>query len=190
MLWPFILLGNNTLSIISNARCIESVLTEGELRSTSKADVDKSLEVNNATETQRTKQFLIHNSTVIIQPVCPISQGSTEVSSVTGDQDEEVVSTSENVKNSSTKPINSTSVLSCEVDFTARRSLLHYKCTECGRECPSKHKLKRHLSTHSDARPFPCKICGRTFKWSEYLQKHMRQQHFLGKGNTYMGQLG
>ena len=67
------------------------------------------------------------------------------------------------------------------IDFAARRSLLGYKCERCGRECPTKHKLKRHLSTHSTARPFPCKICGRSFKWSEYLQKHMRLQHRNGK---------
>lgn len=67
------------------------------------------------------------------------------------------------------------------IDFATRRSLLRYKCDKCGRECPSKHKLKRHLSTHSDARPYPCKLCGRSFKWSEYLQKHMRQQHPSGK---------
>ena len=68
-----------------------------------------------------------------------------------------------------------------EIDFATRRSMLRFKCDKCGRECPSKHKLKRHLSTHSDARPFPCKLCGRTFKWSEYLQKHLRQQHPHGK---------
>ena len=79
------------------------------------------------------------------------------------------------------KTVNSESQVTCEIDFVARRSLLRYKCDKCGRECPSKHKLKRHLSTHSDARPFPCKICGRSFKWSEYLQKHMRLQHPLGK---------
>lgn len=72
----------------------------------------------------------------------------------------------------------------CEIDFAVRRSLLRYKCNRCGRECPSKHKLKRHLSTHSNARPFPCKICGRSFKWSEYLQKHMRQQHPNGKSDS------
>ena len=65
----------------------------------------------------------------------------------------------------------------------AKRRILHEKarirhiCKVCNRECPSKHKLRRHLSTHSEDRPFTCQACGRTFKWTGYLQKHIRQQH-------------
>lgn len=74
------------------------------------------------------------------------------------------------------------------LDIAARRSLLlgrtkqRHVCHVCGRECPSKHKLKRHLSTHSEDRPFSCHVCGKSFKWTEYLQKHMRQQHSGGDG--------
>ena len=69
------------------------------------------------------------------------------------------------------------------LDIATRRTILlgrtknKYVCEVCRRECPSKHKLKRHLSTHSEERPFSCQICGKSFKWTEYLQKHMRQQH-------------
>ena len=72
------------------------------------------------------------------------------------------------------------------LDIATRRNILlgrtknKYVCDVCGRECPSKHKLKRHLSTHSEERPFSCQICGKSFKWTEYLQKHMRQQHHGG----------
>lgn len=64
-----------------------------------------------------------------------------------------------------------------------KRRILHEKtrvrhiCSFCNRECPSKHKLKRHLSTHTEDRPFVCDVCGKTFKWIGYLQKHIRQQH-------------
>lgn len=57
------------------------------------------------------------------------------------------------------------------------RSKQRHVCHVCGRSCPSKHKLKRHLSTHSEERPFNCQLCGKNFKWTEYLAKHMRQQH-------------
>ena len=69
------------------------------------------------------------------------------------------------------------------LDLAQRRALLlgrtkqRHVCLQCGRECPSKHKLKRHLSTHSEQRPYNCHICGKSFKWTEYLAKHMRTQH-------------
>ena len=69
------------------------------------------------------------------------------------------------------------------IDIAAlRRSLggrprLRRTCHICGRECPSRHKLQRHLSTHSEDRPYNCRICGKAFKWTEYLSKHMRTQH-------------
>ena len=69
------------------------------------------------------------------------------------------------------------------LDLAQRRALLlgrtkqRHVCLHCGRECPSKHKLKRHLSTHSEQRPYNCHLCGKSFKWTEYLAKHMRTQH-------------
>ena len=69
------------------------------------------------------------------------------------------------------------------LDLAQRRALLlgrtkqRHVCLQCGRECPSKHKLKRHLSTHSEQRPYNCPLCGKSFKWTEYLAKHMRTQH-------------
>lgn len=57
-------------------------------------------------------------------------------------------------------------------------------CHICGRECPSRHKLQRHLSTHSEKRPYNCRICGKAFKWTEYLAKHMRTQHAQGTANS------
>lgn len=57
------------------------------------------------------------------------------------------------------------------------RPKLRRICHICGRECPSRHKLQRHLSTHTEERPYNCKICGKAFKWTEYLSKHMRTQH-------------
>ena len=69
------------------------------------------------------------------------------------------------------------------LDLAQRRAVLlgrtkqRHVCLQCGRECPSKHKLKRHLSTHSEQRPYNCHLCGKSFKWTEYLAKHMRTQH-------------
>ncbi len=121
---------------------------------------------------------------MIIQPIYPKSNDSNAELCDYDDEVEELVSCKKIQDNAGNALSPPHEVSPTEVDFATRRSLLRYKCEKCGRECPSKHKLKRHLSTHSEARPFPCKICGRTFKWTEYLQKHMRQQHPLGdKGN-------
>ena len=74
-------------------------------------------------------------------------------------------------------------VITTALDIAAlRKSLtgrpkLKRVCHICGRECPSRHKLQRHLSTHSEERPYNCSICGKAFKWTEYLSKHMRTQH-------------
>ncbi len=62
------------------------------------------------------------------------------------------------------------------------RPRLKRVCHICGRECPSRHKLQRHLSTHSEDRPYNCSICGKAFKWTEYLSKHMRTQHGSSPG--------
>lgn len=122
-------------------------------------------------------------ATVTAQPLCStVKRNTSIVKESICDPDDESDTCTNKIE---TKAINSECQISCEIDFAARRSLLRYKCDKCGRECPSKHKLKRHLSTHSDARPFPCKLCGRSFKWSEYLQKHMRLQHPSGKKGTY-----
>ena len=77
-----------------------------------------------------------------------------------------------------------------QLDIAAlRRSLsgrpkLKRVCHICGRECPSRHKLQRHLSTHSQDRPYNCRVCGKAFKWTEYLAKHMRTQHAQGNNST------
>lgn len=149
-----------------------------------KSDVDCTSIISNTQE-----------ATVIVRPVLDVLKGYNSPSSLSGSPGNSNHSTGD-IPGEITKMLTqntvdspSTPVISKlpEIDFASRRSLLRYKCEKCGRECPSKHKLKRHLSTHSEARPFPCSICGRTFKWTEYLQKHMRQQHPLGKRGKCCG---
>lgn len=50
-------------------------------------------------------------------------------------------------------------------------------CPSCGKVCSNKSKYMRHLSTHSEDRPYSCPLCKKGFKWVEYLSKHMKQQH-------------
>ena len=72
------------------------------------------------------------------------------------------------------------------LDVVTGRPKVRRVCHICGRECPSRHKLQRHLSTHTEERPYSCKICGKAFKWTEYLSKHMRTQHHDDNSNPSM----
>ena len=66
-----------------------------------------------------------------------------------------------------------------------RLSVENLTCTSCGKVCSNKSKYMRHLSTHSEERPYSCPLCKKGFKWVEYLSKHMKQQH----PNTSLGKL-
>lgn len=79
-------------------------------------------------------------------------------------------------------PLTSMDIAALRKSLSSRPKLRRV-CHICGRECPSRHKLQRHLSTHSEDRPYNCKVCGKAFKWTEYLSKHMRTQHGSGNGN-------
>ena len=41
---------------------------------------------------------------------------------------------------------------------------LVFQCDQCGKTCPSSRGLASHMKSHSEFRPFHCKICSKTFK--------------------------
>lgn len=86
---------------------------------------------------------------------------------------------------SSPPPLTSQDIAALRKTLSGRPKLRRV-CQICGRECPSRHKLQRHLSTHSEERPYKCKVCGKAFKWTEYLSKHMRTQHGANSNGIYM----
>ncbi|KAK7518146.1 uncharacterized protein IWZ02DRAFT_483148 [Phyllosticta citriasiana] len=48
---------------------------------------------------------------------------------------------------------------------------------QCDATFAKKFGLKRHLSVHSDERPYMCAICGDRFARSDMLAKHCRRIH-------------
>ncbi|XP_055941935.1 zinc finger protein 26-like [Argiope bruennichi] len=61
------------------------------------------------------------------------------------------------------------------VEKCSERGFDVYYCVHCSYSTPYKHHLKRHLSIHSDVRPFVCSVCKRGFKQKDYLRTHFRQ---------------
>ena len=49
-----------------------------------------------------------------------------------------------------------------------------YRCYMCDVSFTTKGSLKRHVSVHSEDRPFMCPYCQKTFKRSVYCKKHMK----------------
>nr|XP_061793999.1 zinc finger protein 831 isoform X2 [Nerophis lumbriciformis] len=49
-------------------------------------------------------------------------------------------------------------------------------CPHCGRDCMKPSVLEKHLRCHTGERPFPCTVCGVSFKTQSNLYKHKRTQ--------------
>lgn len=49
-------------------------------------------------------------------------------------------------------------------------------CPHCGRDCMKPSVLEKHLRCHTGERPYPCTICGISFKTQSNLYKHKRTQ--------------
>ena len=157
-------------------------------------------EMAKAEEVKGSKQFLAQNSDVVIQPLYTSMQScaTTDSTTTTRNHSESsitistydlseiseresiskmsgVVTTIKSMSNTNDLP----PVVSVprKVDHVAGQSLLSYECDVCGRVCSNKHKLNRHLLSHSKGRPFLCPVCGLSYKWFDSLQRHIRQHH-------------
>uniref|UniRef100_UPI00358F517F transcription factor HIVEP2-like n=1 Tax=Myxine glutinosa TaxID=7769 RepID=UPI00358F517F len=51
-----------------------------------------------------------------------------------------------------------------------------YVCNFCGRTCAKPSVLKKHVRSHTGERPYPCLVCGFSFKTKSNLYKH-RKSH-------------
>ncbi|XP_055759638.1 transcription factor HIVEP3-like isoform X2 [Salvelinus fontinalis] len=64
-----------------------------------------------------------------------------------------------------------------------------YVCGECGIRCKKPSMLRKHIRTHTDARPYVCKHCNIAFKTKGNLTKHMKSKAH-GKKCQSMGTSG
>jgi len=72
------------------------------------------------------------------------------------------------------------------------QDIRNYQCTKCGMKFLQARHLDRHLTTHSDLRPYVCKEigCGKAFKMSDVLKKHLRKVHQIDTSNKIFSNLG
>ncbi|KAM4029451.1 zinc finger protein 438 isoform 2-T2 [Anomaloglossus baeobatrachus] len=56
-------------------------------------------------------------------------------------------------------------------------SKLFYKCHVCDHSFQLKHHLQDHLNSHSNKRPYHCRLCRKTYVHSGSLSTHMKLHH-------------
>lgn len=54
------------------------------------------------------------------------------------------------------------------------REKKRYICSMCGKEFMNSSRLKVHIRSHTQERPFKCEDCGKCFITSSHLKRHMR----------------
>ncbi|XP_055871090.1 mucin-17-like [Biomphalaria glabrata] len=63
-----------------------------------------------------------------------------------------------------------------------------YKCKYCDRTCAKPSVLEKHLRAHTNERPFPCVVCGVSFKTKSNLSKHCKSNaHVSRTGLSWAG---
>ncbi|KAH9496702.1 hypothetical protein Btru_009701 [Bulinus truncatus] len=63
-----------------------------------------------------------------------------------------------------------------------------YKCKYCDRTCAKPSVLEKHLRAHTNERPFPCVVCGVSFKTKSNLSKHCKSNaHVSRTGLSWTG---
>ena len=56
-----------------------------------------------------------------------------------------------------------------------------YICATCGVRCMAPSQLKIHIRTHTNIRPYTCKVCNLGTKSKENLTKHMKTKAHIKK---------
>lgn len=55
--------------------------------------------------------------------------------------------------------------------------LRQHKCNQCGKLFKTSKDVKKHLSVHSDERKFKCSVCSAKFKRKDHCTKHEKDKH-------------
>ncbi|XP_056281637.1 transcription factor HIVEP2 [Pseudoliparis swirei] len=79
----------------------------------------------------------------------------------------------------------------CKVEQKAAQKPGKYVCDYCGRGCAKPSVLKKHIRSHTGERPYPCVLCGFSFKTKSNLYKHRKSHaHLVKAGTATLSELG
>ncbi|XP_012946328.1 uncharacterized protein LOC101849270 [Aplysia californica] len=62
-----------------------------------------------------------------------------------------------------------------------------YQCKYCQRTCAKPSVLEKHLRAHTNERPFPCVVCGVSFKTKSNLSKHCKSNAHVSRTGISWG---
>lgn len=48
-------------------------------------------------------------------------------------------------------------------------------CPDCGKKCPNRSQLEKHIASHMEIKPFNCERCNKAFSRKYHLERHVAQ---------------
>uniref|UniRef100_A0A8C8RZR0 Zinc finger protein 438 n=1 Tax=Pelusios castaneus TaxID=367368 RepID=A0A8C8RZR0_9SAUR len=118
---------------------------------------------------------------VVMQGLAPLSSPAAVIETQTPDSREQELFLNDSLPNkylsegTSAKPSNL-----CRTVFSTVPKLWH-KCHVCNHNFQFKHHLQDHMNTHTNRRPYSCRICHKAYVHSGSLSTHMKLHHSEGR---------
>ncbi|NXJ64351.1 ZN438 protein, partial [Rostratula benghalensis] len=161
-------------------KCILNKFREGRER----AKVDLQPPEDKRTVAVKKYRSIRPKPVVIVQDLAPLTSAAMVETPSTDhlDQDTSLNSLLPN-KCSSYKHGDATSAKSGDLSRNMCSTLpkLSYKCYVCNHIFQFKHHLQDHINTHTNKRPYSCRICRKAYIHSGNLSTHMKLHHNEGK---------
>ncbi|XP_075275760.1 zinc finger protein 438 isoform X1 [Opisthocomus hoazin] len=163
-------------------KCIINKFREGRER----AKVDLQPSEDQKAETVKKYRSIRPKPVVVVQAFAPLTSAAI-VETPSPDQDM-VLSSSLPNKYLSYKHSDATSAKSSDLSRNACSAIPKpsHKCHVCNHIFQFKHHLQDHMNTHTNKRPYSCRICRKAYIHSGSLSTHMKLHHNQGKPKKFV----